>query len=428
MDLLLPRGGHRAYSESGVYRRLLADSWPPGVAAALLGVLAAYYFGLFGTVWAVTGEFTRWGGHALRWFGVDPAGWGYFRIIGLQGAPWDRVDGWVVLGMFLGALASALAAGNVKWRVPPLRRRLVQGFVGGAVAGFGARLAMGCNLAAFFTGIPQFSLHTWLFMLGMGAGTYLGLKVALHPVLAGRPRLASGGEVAGAPALGGRSRVQPVLAAGVLALTVGLAAFYLLTGRPGLGLAALFGAAFGLIIERGQVCFTSAFRDLWLSGRSTMIKALFLGIAASTVGTAVFIHLGVRPKILWAGPGALVGGLLFGAGIVVAGGCETGWMYRAMEGQVHFWVVGAGNIAGATLLAWAWDHLHLYDLLVAPWPRVNLVEAWGWAGALLGTSALLAGSYAFAAWWERRHRYRYPAAAESGTGGGRAALEGGVSA
>ncbi|VEI48207.1 putative inner membrane protein [Actinobacillus equuli] len=39
---------------------------------------------------------------------------------------------------------------------------------------------------------------------------------------------------------------------------------------------------------------------------------------------------------MWAGPNAVIGGLLFGFGIVVAGGCETGWMYRAMEGQVHF--------------------------------------------------------------------------------------------
>jgi len=35
---------------------------------------------------------------------------------------------------------------------------------------FGARLAMGCNLAAFFTGIPMFSLHAWAFMLATVGG------------------------------------------------------------------------------------------------------------------------------------------------------------------------------------------------------------------------------------------------------------------
>ena len=34
----------------------------------------------------------------------------------------------------------------------------------------------------------------------------------------------------------------------------------------------------------------------------------------------------------------------------LAGGCETGWMYRAVEGQVHYWWVGLGNVIGSTLL------------------------------------------------------------------------------
>jgi uncharacterized membrane protein YedE/YeeE len=55
------------------------------------------------------------------------------------------------------------------------------------------------------------------------------------------------------------------------------------------------------------------------------------------------------------GPNAVIGGLLFGFGIVLAGGCETGWMYRAVEGQVHYWWVGLGNVIGSTILAYYWD-------------------------------------------------------------------------
>lgn len=106
---------------------------------------------------------------------------------------------------------------------------------------------------------------------------------------------------------------------------------------PKMGLAALFGLAFGLLIERAQICFTSAFRDLWITGRTQMAKAIIIGMAVSTIGVYSYVQLGVSPKILWAGPNALIGGLLFGFGIVLAGGCETGWMYRAVEGQVHFW-------------------------------------------------------------------------------------------
>ncbi|MCS5807506.1 YeeE/YedE family protein [Klebsiella pneumoniae subsp. pneumoniae] len=62
-----------------------------------------------------------------------------------------RIDGRMIIGMFGGCLAAALWANNVKLRLPRSRIRIAQAVAGGIIAGFGARLAMGCNLAAFFT-------------------------------------------------------------------------------------------------------------------------------------------------------------------------------------------------------------------------------------------------------------------------------------
>lgn len=45
--------------------------------------------------------------------------------------------------------------------------------------GYGARLAMGCNIGAFISAIPFFSLHGWLFMLCSFLGAYVGSKVLL---------------------------------------------------------------------------------------------------------------------------------------------------------------------------------------------------------------------------------------------------------
>lgn len=77
--------------------------------------------------------------------------------------------------------------------------------------------------------------------------------------------------------------------------------------------------------------------DMWITGRTVMAKAIIFGMAASAIGIFSYVQLGMAPKIMWAGPNAAIGGLLFGFGIVLAGGCETGWMYRAVEGQVHYW-------------------------------------------------------------------------------------------
>lgn len=109
------------------------------------------------------GEFTRLGGHVLQWFGVDVSKWAYFELIGINGSPLNRTDGWIVIGMLVGALMMILLSSSFKIRIPNQKRRLVQGFIGGIIAGFGARLAMGCNLAAFLRGFLSFlSTHGFL--------------------------------------------------------------------------------------------------------------------------------------------------------------------------------------------------------------------------------------------------------------------------
>ena len=158
-------------------QQYLVKYWNPVIAVIAAGLISAYYFGVTGTYWAVTGEFTRWGGHALQTLGVDVSNWSYYKIIGMQGTIFTRVDGVMILGMFAGCISAALWANNVKWRNQPHKRRIVQALIGGALAGFGARLAMGCNLASLFTGIPQFSVHAWFFTIATAIGTYVAQLV-----------------------------------------------------------------------------------------------------------------------------------------------------------------------------------------------------------------------------------------------------------
>jgi uncharacterized protein len=391
----------------GMYDKVFSRYWSPYVAVGIAGLLSALYFGITTTVWAVTGEFTRLGGHLLQLFGVDISNWAYFNLVKMNGTPLDRTDGWIVIGMLAGALITVLLGNNFKIRVPQQKRRLVQGFAGGIIAGFGARLALGCNLAAFFTGVPQFSFHSWIFMFATAVGTYIGVKIIGTSWWRGKPNLKPfqkpAASEAGTPA---KKRVnQRVLGLIAALLFIGVVIFYFSTGKTMLAIAALFGAGFGISIERGQICFTSAFRDMWISGRAVMTKALAIGMAISVLITFFFLQSGMEAVIKVAAPSTLVGGLLFGIGIVLAGGCETGWMYRAMEGQLHFWVVGAGNIIGATFLAYAWDHLGVYNALAKGWPKINLIKAWGAPTALIATFALLAAWYFFSVWWERHYRF-----------------------
>lgn len=330
--------------------------------------------------------------------GVHTETWGYYKLIHLEGTPLTRIDGMMIIGMFGGCFAAALWANNVKLRLPRSRIRIFQAIVGGIIAGFGARLAMGCNLAAFFTGIPQFSLHAWFFALATAVGSWFGARVTLLPFFRIPAKMQK--VSAASPLTQQPDRARRRFRLGMLVF-VGMLGWALLTAmnQPKLGLAMLFGVGFGLLIERAQICFTSAFRDMWITGRTHMAKAIILGMAVSAIGIFSYVQLGVEAKIMWAGPNAVIGGLLFGFGIVLAGGCETGWMYRAVEGQVHYWWVGLGNVIGSTLLAYFWDDLA--PSLATRWDKVNLLNSFGPLGGLLVTYGLLLTALLLVVAWEK---------------------------
>ena len=56
---------------------------------------------------------------------------------------------------------------------PPLAPRVV----GGLLLGYGARIAYGCNIGAYFSGIISGSLHGWVWMLMALAGSIIGIRL-----------------------------------------------------------------------------------------------------------------------------------------------------------------------------------------------------------------------------------------------------------
>ena len=49
--------------------------------------------------------------------------------------------------------------------------------IGGLLMGYGARLAFGCNVGAYFSGIASGSLHGWLWFAAGLVGSYLGIRL-----------------------------------------------------------------------------------------------------------------------------------------------------------------------------------------------------------------------------------------------------------
>jgi len=77
----------------------------------------------------------------------------------------------------LGALLAAGLAGKFSpgWRIGG--RQLLAAVIGGLMLGYGARLASGCNIGAYYGGISSGSLHGWLWALTGFAGSILGTRL-----------------------------------------------------------------------------------------------------------------------------------------------------------------------------------------------------------------------------------------------------------
>jgi uncharacterized membrane protein YedE/YeeE len=114
--------------------------------------------------------------------------------------------------------------------------------------------------------------------------------------------------------------------------------------------AALTGGAFGYVIQRGGFCLLRALSNLFLMGDATIMRAYALALLVAMAGVQALSAMGlveipVRPFHWMAN---VTGGLAFGAGMVLAGGCSGSTWYRIGEGAVGAWVILLGFALGAT--------------------------------------------------------------------------------
>lgn len=162
-------------------RTLLRGPWPLMLGALALAGLNTVMLVLTGSPWGVTWGFTLWGAKAAAALGWDPAGSAFWA------EPWAReVLGQSVLasttsvsdiGIVLGAALAAALAGRLRpdWRIG--WRPLAAAVVGGLMMGYGARLAYGCNIGAFFSGVASTSLHGWAWIAMALPGTAIGVRL-----------------------------------------------------------------------------------------------------------------------------------------------------------------------------------------------------------------------------------------------------------
>lgn len=125
--------------------------------------------------WYITTQEAQFAGWIMEKIGWEVRDDVFFGI--MNGLPelWRNPALWMSLGIVLGAMVMSLLQKEFKFKLPK-GELIVWGLGGGLLMGIGARVALGCNIGAFFIRVAGGDPGGWLFGLGMVVGGFGGVK------------------------------------------------------------------------------------------------------------------------------------------------------------------------------------------------------------------------------------------------------------
>lgn len=170
------------------------------------------------------------------------------------------------------------------------------------------------------------------------------------------------------------------------------------------------GICFGVILQKGRFCFTASMRDPYLTGSTSVTRAVLIAFGVATVGFAAIKYgydvMGLpMPGMSYVVPvsfGTIIGAFMFGIGMVIAGGCASGTLMRVGEGfhmqilSLLFFIVG--SLLGAQHFGWWKEHI------ISKGKAVFLPDVFGWAGALFVQLLIIGLLYVAAEKYEEKRK------------------------
>lgn len=168
-------------SEHVGLRRFLRGPWPLVWGAVGLALLNYATLALAGRPWGITSAFALWGAKVAGGLGVDVGSWPFWQMPAnakaLAAPVWEDITTVMDIGIMLGAAVAAGLAGRFAPSLKIPTRSLIAAVIGGLLLGYGSRLAYGCNIGAYFSGIASGSLHGWLWLVAAFAGNAVGVRI-----------------------------------------------------------------------------------------------------------------------------------------------------------------------------------------------------------------------------------------------------------
>ena len=377
-----------------VHGSLFGKQWAAWIGGILLAVINIMMFA-YEKPWSAAGGVRNWG----DWF---------FNTLDITDKiiipPHLYSTSLLNFGVIVGAFVAALQARQFRIQgAPPFE--IIKGLIGGTLMGIGAAMAFGCNIGGFFSAISALSMAGVAMMLGLMIGAYIGLRLLILEVnyldFAG----ASRAPTAAASHYSSWTNKQPLLGALVLVGIFGIALIYDGFDYPTRGGFLLFGLFLGIVMQRTRFCFVRAFREPFLTGDTEMTRAVIIAVVISVIGFSILKWTDLRDPDasvsigFWFG--SFFGGIIFGIGMSLSGGCATGCLWRAGEGQIKLWVaIAAFALSTSLYRIWLEDSGWLMKLGEA----VFLPDVVGWKMAIFTVIGIMLLWYLIVVWNEVKRK------------------------
>lgn len=126
--------------------------------------------------WYITTQEAQWGAWVMETMGMNMRDNIFFGLDNGIPNPLMNAPGFMSIGIILGAAVLALLRREFKFKKPSMETAIFA-VVGGMLMGIGARIAMGCNIGAYFATVSNGDPSGWLFLIGMVGGGYVGVKL-----------------------------------------------------------------------------------------------------------------------------------------------------------------------------------------------------------------------------------------------------------
>lgn len=189
-----------------------------------------------------------------------------------------------------------------------------------------------------------------------------------------------------------------------------------------LGLFLITGISIGYLMQRSRFGFAGGIRRLYITGESSLTKALMFLLAISLIVTAA-IHYGAynngaevayraaegayiipgTQSVYKVNMGTVLGGILFGIGMMFGGGCASGTLTDAGEGEVRSWIVLpffiVGSLWGVHDITW-WKETIFFTAQT----QVYLPDIFGYFGAIVVSLLGFLGIYIFSKKYESKRK------------------------